>query len=166
MTQYDDIITSILKREGAFVDDPDDPGGITNYGITVKSLSEHRGHPATADDIRRLTPSDARAFYYEMYIVKPGFDKLPMVIAPIVIDCGVNNGRERATKWLQQAVGVVPDGKLGPRTLAALNGVVTKNVVHSIIRIRMDAYVDLALANSKLMKFLKGWTRRALEFMP
>lgn len=166
MEQFiDQILTSILKSEGGLVNDPNDPGGITNYGVTVKSLSEYRQHTATPDDIRNLTGSDARALYYEMYIVKPGFDQLDARLVPIVVDTGVLNGRERATKWLQEILGATADGKLGTRTLEALNGREVRPIIVGMVQKRLLCYADLAAANSKLVKFLPGWTKRAVAFL-
>lgn len=162
----DEILTAILVAEGGLENDPDDPGGITNFGITIKSLTEFYGHEAFARDIQLLTPAMARVVYEELYIKRPGFDQIwDATLRELLVDCGVNNGRERTIKWLQRAVGVVEDGKLGARTLQGVNGHGLSKVFYSVLAQRYECYAALPVTNPKLIKYLRGWIRRANRFL-
>ena len=61
MTPFDTAVAFTLREEGGFTDDPRDPGGATNLGITLATLTHWRGRPATADDVRQLTVVEADA---------------------------------------------------------------------------------------------------------
>ena len=162
----DQILTDILRREGGFVDDADDPGGPTNFGLTIPALSEYYGRPVGAHEVETLTAGIARVIYADLYIEKPGFNLIRNdYIRALVVDCGVNNGRGRAIKWLQHAVGAVADGVFGPRTVAALEGRVIRSVYYDILKQRYSAYADLVKSKSVLVKFLPGWMARANEFL-
>jgi len=162
----DQILTDLLRREGGLENDPADPGGVTNYGLTIKSLSEYYGHDVTAKDVENLTAPVARAIYADMYIDKPGFNKIRQDnIRALLVDCAVNNGRGRAIKWLQHAVGAVEDGVLGDRTVASIEGRIIREVYYGILKQRYACYAALPSVNPKLMKFLGGWIKRANEFL-
>lgn len=119
--------------EGNLVDDSQDPGGITNLGIslrfatTVTDLAKD-GHPlldvdgdgdVDADDIRKLDPHRAEVVYEHLFWKPLHCDELIWPVAIQVFDSGVNQGRGAAVVLLQEAVNVVTDGKFGPITLAA-----------------------------------------------
>ncbi len=124
------IIDAILEAEGwpEFTDDPDDPGGPTKGGITIKTLRSWRREqgskaPITPADVEALDEDEVRAIYVHRYIIKPGFGGIgDRDLAAYVIDCGVLHDTRKATRWLQEAVGKLRvDGKLGPLTAARVN---------------------------------------------
>jgi lysozyme family protein len=119
---FDDIITGVMKAEGwdKYTNRPNDRGGPTKWGITLKAWSEWRGRECTADDVKEITEPQAREFYEMEYILAPRFNHLPELLADLVIDCGVNHGPHRASKWVQKAVGAKQDGVIGPNTLLAV----------------------------------------------
>ena len=71
LTKFDDIIEIVLEHEGGYVNDPDDPGGETNFGIAKRS------HPDV--DIANLTKEDAKIIYYQDYWMKIEFHKCQMI---------------------------------------------------------------------------------------
>ncbi len=170
-----DVIADILKREGGFVDDPDDGGGPTNHGITIGALSEYRRAigdltPETDEGkrgaIRALTEQDARAIYQRLYIDKPRFGdiKHPELRA-LVIDTGVLHGRHRAARWLQGVSGVKADGWVGPITLGAVNGREWRPLYLGLLARRYLGFAAFVKSKPSQLKWIKGWTNRANEFL-
>ncbi len=120
----DDIVDRVLQYEGGFVNNPLDRGGPTNFGITASELGRVRNlnRAASAAEVQALTRSEAVAIYKADYIAAPKFASIADPgLRMIVVDSGVMHGVGRATKWLQQALGVAGDGQIGPETLDALS---------------------------------------------
>ena len=161
------ILDDIIRREGGYVDHPDDRGGCTKYGITRKTLSEWLKREATCEDVERMTEDVARSIYRELYILRPRFDAIrDDRLRALVIDCGVNHGVKRAARWLQEAVGAVPDGIIGPRTLAALNAIADSDAVYRrILARRAKFYGQLITRDPSQAAFAHGWMNRLAEFI-
>lgn len=123
------IIAAVMNIEGGYVNDPKDPGGETNHGITV-AVARQNGYKGSMKD---LPVELAQQIYYQDYIVKPGFT--PMVeiqpaVAEKLIDAGVNTGTTRPSRWFQSSLNTLSrggidypqinvDGKVGPATIGA-----------------------------------------------
>lgn len=103
-----------------------DPGGLTNLGVTQKTLDEYRSiYPDDRDmpaSVRELRPDQSQRVYRRMYWNAVSGDQLPPYLALLAFDAAVHSGPTRAVKWLQEAVGTNPDGIIGPRTLTAAMG--------------------------------------------
>ena len=153
---WDEALAHILKYEGGYVNHPADPGGMTNLGVTKRVWEEWTGKPATETDMRALTPAMVAPLYKKRYWDAVRGDDLPSGVDLFVFDCAVNAGVGRASRFLQQAVGVVADGAIGPKTLEA----VTKMPADEII----DKFYDLREAHYKSLPtfatFGKGWMNR------
>ena len=106
----------VLKAERGFVNDPQDPGGATNLGITIGTLSAYRKQPVTVADVRNLTVAEATLIYRNEFW-GPG-DKLPAGVDLMYFNAAVNCGPGHAAKFLQHACGAAVDGDIGPGTLA------------------------------------------------
>ncbi len=153
-----------LENEGGYSADPDDPGGATRFGISSRSFPDV--------DLDSLTLQGAKDLYRREFWEKPGFDRLPFDdLAVKVFDAGVNMGTGAAGKLLQRSLNdigsnesellVTVDGDVGPQTLAAITQV-DKDRLMSAFVIRMKKrYGDVARANPKTTKFLRGWMKRA-----
>ena len=113
-------LAAVLKHEGGYVDHPSDPGGATNLGITIGTLSSWLGRQATKAEVRALTREMAAAIYRERYWDVIRGDDLPKGLDYALFDFAVNSGPARAVTYLQTIVGSAPDGKMGPLTLAAI----------------------------------------------
>lgn len=100
----------LMGHEGGFVDDPNDPGGRTKYGISQRSYPDL--------DIKNLTLREARRIYYEDYWQAVRADNLPGWLRFDVFDGAVNSGPKQSIKWLQFAVGAAQDGIIGNETLS------------------------------------------------
>ena len=156
LVNFDDIIEVVLHHEGGYVNDPDDPGGETNFGIAKRS------HPDV--DIANLTKEGAKEIYKEHYWDRNKVESLSEDLRHIYFDMCVNQGRSRAVKILQKAANakgadLVVDGGMGPKTIAAMDGVELQRVR----AYRVKYYADLVTRKPDLEKFYFGWFRRALE---
>jgi lysozyme family protein len=112
-----------LAQEGGYVDDPDDPGGATNMGITLATLQQWNRDPALGPvAVQDMTEQTAAAIYAALYWNVLRGHALPAGIDLTAFDFGVNAGTRCSAKLLQQALGFPPnqvDGYVGPQTLAA-----------------------------------------------
>jgi lysozyme family protein len=173
MITVKEIIDGIIKREGGYVNHPNDRGGPTKYGITQKTFSVYLGYQATIEDVKNLTVEVAYDIYERDYYRGPGIDKLPNDLQSVVTDASVLYGPRRAIKFLQSIVneagfGVISvDGALGPNT----NRSVT-NAYNAMGDFFINAYVEerimfcerIVANNPSQSVFLKGWTNRANKF--
>ena len=156
LVEFDEIIEVVLHHEGGYVNDPDDPGGETNFGIAKRS------HPDV--DIANLTKDGAKEIYKEHYWDRNKVEDLPEDLRHIYFDMCVNQGKGRAVKIMQRAANakgadLVVDGGMGPKTIAAMDGVELQRVR----AYRVKYYADLVTRKPDLEKFYFGWFRRALE---
>lgn len=119
-TNFHNSLNAVLKDEGGFVNNPKDPGGMTNLGVTKKAWEEWVGHPVTEADMRSLVPAQVLPFYQEKYWNACRCNDLHLGLDYLIFDIAVNSGTRRATKFLQSAIGVEVDGSIGPRTIAVV----------------------------------------------
>lgn len=145
--------TPAQKKKVGYVNIKEDTGGLTKYGIAQNANLEV--------DVQNLTLVQAMDVYYNKYWLAGRCDKL---INPAVtifqFDMTVNHGLSRAAKILQQACGVVADGVLGPKSLAAANAADPAKLIKEMSAIREARYHAIVKANATQAKFLKGWLRR------
>lgn len=149
----------VLKHEGGWVDNPKDPGGETNMGITKRVWEEWVGHPVPAGALKKLTVADVEPIYRKKYWDAIKGDQLPLGVDYVVFDYAVNSGVTRAVRQLQNCVGTEADGLIGPKTLAAAS---SKNSVDLC-----NCMCDNRLAFLKTLpiwpNFSKGWSRRIAD---
>jgi lysozyme family protein len=146
----------LIQREGGYVNDPDDPGKETKFGISKRS------YPAL--DIPNLTEEDARDVYLVDFWQPAGCDGMPQVVADAVFDFAVTSSVRRSVRVLQQAAGVPIDGVVGPNTLAAVAGAADL-VAARFTLIRMAYYAELAVKQKKNQKYLAGWILRSVAVL-
>jgi lysozyme family protein len=166
--RFERCLTFVLKHEGGYVDHPRDPGGATNMGITLATLSAHRGRTVTKQEVRDLTQAEAAAIYREKYwnVVRAG--ELPAGIDIVAFDPAVNSGPRRGARWLQEAlVGqgltVKVDGAVGTETLVAANS--TARVGQAVDVIKRACAIRMSFLHrlSTFDAFGRGWTRRVAD---
>lgn len=164
----EDIITDILKAEGwdKYTNDPDDRGGPTKWGITLKSYQEYQGHELSGEDeIKALTEEQAREFYEDKYIIGPKFHHLSEMLVPLVVDCAVNHGVSRAAKWVQGALGVGTDGVIGPKTIQASQEAPVLETYLKICSTRLRFYATIVANDPTQVKWLRGWVNRGTKWL-
>ena len=153
---WEECLKHILKYEGGYVHHKDDPGGRTNLGVTQRVWEEWIGKPATEADMRSLTVEMVSPLYKKRYWDAVRGDDLPSGVDLCVFDCAVNAGVGRASKFLQQAVGVTADGQIGPKTVAAVTALPADVVIEKFCNLREEHYKSL----STFATFGKGWMNR------
>ena len=161
-------LTHLLRREGGFVDHPADRGGATNFGITAATLGDWRGlgRPASREEVKALTEREARAIYTKRYLTDTRIGEIKNAkLRDLMLDCAVHHGPSRATKWLQEAVGVPADGKIGPKTLEAVGSVGPSTLRMTILAKRIVFLGALITNDPRQAAFAKGWMARVAEFL-
>ena len=145
-------IAAVLEHEGGFVDDPADPGGATNFGITQADLP--------GQDVRTLTAAQAAAWYLANRWT-PAFDAIAdQALATKVFDLGVLAGMGTAARILQDVLGIAADGILGPRTVAAVNGAAAMGLRERFQAAMAAHFTGVAEMHPAERKFLQGWINR------
>lgn len=149
-------LAAILKYEGGWTNNPADPGGATNLGVTQKTLSDWLGRRASIAEVRMLTPETVAPIYKARYWDAIQGDALPAGVDLIVFDTAVNSGPGRAAKLLQGAVGTIADGSIGPATLAAVAAHSATDIIDRFSAAHEAFYRGLPT----FATFGKGWMNR------
>ncbi len=179
-----EIATEIVAREGGYVNDPDDPGGATKYGVTIHTMRRLK-LDLTGDgqvdvrDVKSLTRKQATDIFIKHYFERPLIAELPPPLQATVFDMYVNAGGN-AVKILQRLLremgyDIAVDGALGPRSLAAVRSAMEKSPDHFVDAYgiaRRNYYFRLADRRTASRKYARtraggkgGWIRRAEEFI-
>ena len=184
MKSVQDLAAEIVAREGGFVNDPDDPGGATNHGVTLNTL-RRLGIDITRDtridvtDVRALTPAQAVDIYVEHYHRRTGIGALPEALQASVFDMYVNAGANAVTvlQHLLTSMGFPcdADGQIGPQTIRAaqMAAEAAPSYLGDAYGIsRRNYYYSLADARPASRKYALrrdggkgGWITRAEEFI-
>lgn len=160
---FDRALAHVLAMEGGFSDDPYDPGGATNKGITLATFAAWRGEALSSRTQARLlaalktiTDDEVRQIYLKRYWRTSGCPGLHPALALMQFDTGVNHGPGTAIRILQQVVGSDVDGEIGPLTLAAIAKMPMTKL--------LDAYADNRRERYRAMphfwRFGRGWLAR------
>lgn len=187
----DAIIAGVIARESEqYTNDPNDSGGPTKFGVTLRTLSRFRKFPATAADVQALNKLEAAAVYRWLFVEEPGFDRLLAAatlskpIAEKVIDAGVLSGPRRSCEWLQRLLNalnrqgadypdIAADGDCGPATCRALvaylsrRGITGMDVMLEGLQALQGAFlVELAEKRPKDEDYLFGWLKNRVSLTP
>lgn len=178
------IAKEIIAREGGYVNDPDDPGGATNYGVTIHTMRRlgldlDADGRVTAADVKQLSRTQAEEIFIEHYFTRPGIDTLPQALQASVFDMYVNAG-SNAVKILQRLLRemgqeISVDGVIGPQTAAAATAAARAAPDHIADAdgiARRNYYLRIADRRPASRKFARtraggkgGWIKRAEEFI-
>lgn len=179
-----EIANEIVLREGGYVDDPDDPGGATNFGVTIHTMRRlgldlDGDGTVTARDVRLLTRDQAVEIFIEHYFNRPGIAGLPECLQASVFDMYVNAGGN-AVKILQRllrdmGLDVSVDGAIGPQTRRAAHAAQAQAPGHLADAYgiaRRNYYYGIGDRRPQSRKYARrrdggkgGWIRRAEEFI-
>lgn len=146
------IFNRLIGHEGGYVNDPRDPGGETNWGIT-KRTAQANGYQGS---MRAMTREQAYKIYYSAFWLRYQCDKMPEAVAYQFFDAAVNHGLGNASRMLQRAVNVADDGIIGNMTIAAIKKMAISDVIMRLNAERLEFYCKL----STFATFGKGWVRR------
>ena len=153
---WDKSFAMVIKSEGGFVNNPKDPGGMTNLGVTRANWQAYLNRDVTESEMRALTPDTVKPFYKTMYWDKIKGDQLPSGVDYAAYDLAVNSGTGKAAKFLQEIAGVAADGVIGPKSLEAINACNPEQTVEALCDMRMDFLKRLSTFGT----FGKGWSTR------
>lgn len=184
MPSVKSLAKEIVAREGGFVNDPADPGGATNFGVTIHTM-RRLGIDLTGDgqvdvaDVRRLTADQAVEIFIEHYFRRPGISALPEALQASVFDMFVNAG-SNAIRVLQRLLTDMgfpcsADGAIGPQTIKAAQAAAEKAAPYlsdAYGIARRNYYYALADSRPASRRFARrrdggkgGWILRAEEFI-
>ena len=180
MEEYSYIIDFIIRHEGGYVNDPDDPGGETKYGISKRSYPNL--------NIHNLTLEDAYRIYFDDYIqpiirrLKPVIENTNTLTVKLILlsmaDAAVQHGHKRAYIFLQKALNKLDNGRLGTlevdgiigkHTLRRLESCIKNELVFELVALyihfRIDFYLYIVDHRSSSRKYLRGWIRRVNDLI-
>ncbi|MEM8572466.1 MAG: holin-associated N-acetylmuramidase [Pseudomonadota bacterium] len=184
MHSVESIAAEIVRREGGYVNDPDDPGGATKHGVTIHTMRA-LGIDLTGDgriteaDVKRLSVGQATDIYVEHYFNRPKISALPAPLHSSVFDMQVNAG-SNAVRLLQTLIcrfgfPLVADGQIGPKTASAVSAAISRAPDHLVDAYgiaRRNYYYRLADRRPASRKYARrrdggkgGWIVRAEEFI-
>lgn len=152
------INTADNRKAVGYVNDPLDNGGETKFGVAQSANPEL--------NIKSLSWDAAKRVYFRKYWLASSADDVSLIapkVSLIHFDGAVNHGVGRASKMLQQALGVIPDGDIGPKTLNALRGIDPDIVCSRLATIRRAFYNGIVAANPSQKRFINGWMARINE---
>lgn len=148
---FDEAFAKVINVEGGYVNDPNDAGGETKYGISKKQYPNL--------DIKNLTLDEAKAIYKKDFWNECQCENLPFWLAYHVFDAAVNSGNERAKIWLQRAVGAKPDGVIGAKTIACARRADPATAIARLSAFRLKFVVTAKTWRSHG----KGWVNRIAD---
>ena len=174
----------VLKWEGGYVNDPDDPGGATNFGLSLRflqglplKLTDSNGDGAlTWEDVKAMPQSRVSGIYSAYFWLPMFLAYIPGRLAVAMFDSAVNLGRSRAGRFLQQAYNarqdilgrgqpIEEDGKVGPLTVRRVTGLCTTPgieaaLTQAVLDRRVAHYESLCCERPEMQKYHKGWMAR------
>jgi lysozyme family protein len=166
------IIEQIIGTEGGYVNDPNDSGGATNFGITRRRARSYgyMGH------MYLMTKETAYEIYAKedwQWINGDALVNVSAILCREVFDCAVNCGASTANKMLQRCLNalsnrtVIVDGKIGPNTLDVLKAYIAKRsnpiILECYKSLRVSHYMSISTRRPKDKKFIHGWVTRACK---
>ncbi|MBV9655120.1 MAG: hypothetical protein JOZ42_11220 [Acetobacteraceae bacterium] len=160
--RFDACMAILFNLEGGYVDNPRDPGGPTNYGITRPDIADFRHVPLdtiTAEYVKELSRGEATEIYRTRYWNVMRCPDLPAGVDLMVFQFGVNVGPARSACVLESCVGTTVDGSIGPETLAAVARMDPKILIGDLSTQQLTYYRGL----SGWAEFSRGWSARVAE---
>src|SRR5947209_9020455 len=156
---YAEAIRRVLLSEGGYVNHPSDPGGPTNFGITLRDYRKFVKSNATAADVRAMKVEEAKAIYRGKYWNVVRGDDLPAGLDYCLFDYAVNSGTGRAPKVLQRVLGAPATGRMDEATLAAARGRDARALSQAVCDERLRFLQGL----KTWPVFGRGWSKRVGE---
>lgn len=177
MADFKQAISKVLKNEGGYVDNPNDLGGTTNFGISLRFL-QSIDKTATKETIKNLTLAKAEDLYFKYFWLPNKYDQIDyQSLANKVFDTAVNTGSKIANRILQSTLNTVifngkaikEDGIIGNETINAINYLLSAKDVDSnrfkkiYMLLQKEYYASIVANKNNQVVFLKGWLKRAEE---
>ena len=152
---FKQIFDRLIGHEGGYVDDPRDPGGETNWGVT-KRTAQANGYTG---NMKTMTRQQAYEIYYRAFWLRYNCEQMPDAVAYQFFDAAVNHGFGNASRMLQRAVGVLDDGIIGKYSLEAINHNPISDTLMVLNGERLNFYTRL----KNFDRYGKGWVDRVAQ---
>jgi lysozyme family protein len=169
-----EALQKTLVFEGGYVNDPDDSGGETNYGITKKTAISF-GYTGDMDNIPMSVVEDIYLKQYWNLMKCEEISYKNKLLAEFLFDTAVNCGVNRVSLWFQECLSILNpaiiikiDGSIGPGTMSSFNKLTIhemSTVFDVVYTMRMNHYISITKSNPKNSKFLRGWFKRTKSFL-
>lgn len=164
MANFKEYAKKLIEIEGGYVDHPNDAGGITMQGVTLTTFRQYCGEDKTVADLRNMSYGTWVEIMKDLYWDKCRADEIEsQPLAEIIVDWCVNSGMVGLRK-VQEIAGVKPDGIVGPKTLAAINGADAASLFDRIWKARQQFYINIVKRNPTQKVFMNGWMNRLGRF--
>ena len=181
MADFKKAFDLMIVHEGGYVNDPDDPGGETYKGVARKMhpnwlgwtiidlLKKQKGFPDNLHfpnelEIMKELNYEVGTFYYSQFWLKiKGESILDQAVAESIFDFAVNAGIATSVHLAQTVVKVTPDGTIGPKTVAAINGCDPDYFLARFAILKIKRYVEICQKRPLSKKYIFGWVNRALQ---
>jgi lysozyme family protein len=170
MAKADILFEFILSCEGGYSNHPNDSGGPTNKGVTLKTLQSlnkdiDKDGDVDIEDLKLLSDQDVYNIFKKEYWDKCSADNIKsQSVANLLVDWAYNSGVRTAIKNIQEMLRIPNDGILGPLTLQAINNVDSKILFNSLKLAREEFYKACVRKAPKNKVFYNGWIRRLNSF--
>lgn len=170
MANFDLYFPTLLGFEGGFVDDPDDRGGATKYGVTLQEwINEGYDKDGDGDidkaDLKIISTADASKIAKRLYWDKVKGDGInSQSVAEFIADWAYNSGTTTAIKKTQTALDIKSDGVIGPITLKSINAA-NPHTLFEFLKASREAFYRAIVAHDATQgRFLNGWLNRLKAF--
>lgn len=160
-SNFDGAFNHVMQSEGGYSNDPLDPGGETNLGVTKKAWAAYLGRPVKDGEMAALTAPIVKPFYKSQYWDKLRGDDLPYGLDYLAFDFAVNAGVHQSALFLQRGVGAKADGIIGKDTLYRIAQANSRLLILGFTNQKELFYREIAQQKPSQVKFLKGWLIRA-----
>jgi lysozyme family protein len=167
MSNFERAFAFTVGNEGGYVNNPNDIGGPTKYGITISTLSSWLNRKASADDVKNMPLSTAHVIYETRYWKPVGCDRIESPeIAICMFDFCVLRGAYIPSLYAQTICNhfggsLVTDGKIGPKSIEAINCLSPKEFIPDFSAMAEEGFREIVRNNPSQQVFLQGWINRA-----
>lgn len=159
--RFDRCLRFVLHEEGGLADVKGDHGGLTNFGISTPTFNAAKARGLIkASRVDALTKAEAEHVYWSLYWIEPRCYEFPAPLDLLAFDAYVQHRPGPAAELLQTAVGTVPDGVIGPKTIAAAHQVEAVAAIERYAYARERLYREIVKADPSQERFLRGWLNR------
>lgn len=152
---FQQIFDRLIGHEGGYVNDPQDPGGETNWGITKRTAMAN----GYTGNMKTMTRQQAYEIYRRAFWLRYNCEQMPDAVAYQFFDAAVNHGFGNASRMLQRAVGVLDDGIIGKYSLEAIN----RNPISDTLMVLNGERLNFYTRLKNFDRFGKGWVNRVAQ---
>lgn len=152
---FQQIFDRLIGHEGGYVNDPQDPGGETNWGVTKRTAMAN----GYTGNMKTMTRQQAYEIYRRAFWLRYNCEQMPDAVAYQFFDAAVNHGFGNASRMLQRAVGVLDDGIIGKYSLEAIN----RNPISDTLMVLNGERLNFYTRLKNFDRFGKGWVNRVAQ---